>query len=125
LTLNSDFARLQFSVISASCQQFSRVVSNSVLIFKFQIRLAIIRTVDTIITKITGRPPKIPIFIQDKGDFTSCASNIRLLGVSPTQTSAQCSAEGTNNAGTSPTPIPETNQNHLNLFICDYHVTPL
>lgn len=89
-------------------------------------RLAVLRTVDTIMTKITGHPPKIPVFIQDKCDLTSCASNIRLLGISPTQTTNQCSAEGNNGANsTIVNNAAETNQNHLHLFLCDYQVSTL
>ncbi|CAG7817582.1 unnamed protein product [Allacma fusca] len=66
-----------------------------------EIRLAASRIVDALFTRLTGRPPTL-ITCRHK-ELTSCASNVRLLAVSPTQTTVQCYGD----------------RNHLQIVLCD------
>lgn len=81
-------------------------------------RVAVIRLIDWAVTKVTGRASVDILYTYHKGDLTSCASNVKLMGISPTQTTVQCCS-----------PSPNTDRKHSNLsihlMICDNQVSSL
>ncbi len=88
----------------------------------FQIRVAVLRLIESVLTKISGRPQTINIlyYQQHKGEVTSCASNVRLINGSPSQTTVQCcpSSNGIT-AASANTEGRKASNSHIHLMVCD------
>lgn len=92
--------------------------------FMLQIRVAVLRLLESVLTKISGRPQSINIlyYQQHKGEATSCASNVRLINGSPSQTTVQC-CPSSNGATTTTALAGEgrkvSTNSHIHLMVCD------
>jgi len=94
--------------------------------FFFQIKLAVLRLVDSVMTKLTGRPPSINLLYNHHKELTSCASNVRLLTVSPSQTTVHCcnnnTGESYNSKAGNNNLLVAPSSKHIHLTICDPHI---
>ncbi|CAL8114008.1 unnamed protein product [Orchesella dallaii] len=83
-----------------------------------EVRLAILRLIESVLTKISGRPQTINIlyYQQQKGEMTSCASNVRLINGSPSQTTVQCCHSSN---GVANNEARKVSNSHVHLMVCD------